>query len=110
VKLLFDSNLSYKLVRNLADLFPDSAHVSTLGISRSDDWTVWMSAGAQGFVLVTKDEDLPQLALVKGHPPKVIWIRLGNCSTGQIESLLRWRIDAIREFVADPELSVLTLT
>jgi predicted nuclease of predicted toxin-antitoxin system len=87
VKLLFDANLSHKLARNLADLFPDSVHVSDLGAS-----------------------DLPQLALVKGHPPKVIWIRLGNCTTGQIESLLRWRIDAIREFVADPDLAVLSLT
>ena len=110
MKLLFDANLSYKLARNLADLFPDSIHVSDLGASRRDDWDVWITAGAQGFVLVTKDEDLPQLALVKGHPPKVIWIRLGNCTTGQIESLLRWRIDAIREFVADPDLTVLSLT
>jgi predicted nuclease of predicted toxin-antitoxin system len=110
VKLLFDANLSYKLARNLHDLFPGSAHVRDLTLSQQDDWHVWITAGAQGFALVTKDDDLSQLALVKGHPPKVVWLRLGNCSTGQVESLIRWRVDAIRAFLNDPELSVLSLT
>jgi predicted nuclease of predicted toxin-antitoxin system len=110
VKLLFDENLSYKLARNLADLFPGSIHIRNLGIEERDDWQVWMTAGSQGFALVTKDEDLPQLGLVKGHPPKIIWIRLGNCSTGQIESLIRWRAEAILEFMADENLTVLSLT
>ena len=89
MKLLFDANLSYKLARNLSDLFPDSAHVNDLRLSDPSDWTLWTAARAGGFAIVTKDQDLSELAVVKGHPPKILWIRLGNCSTGQIESLLR---------------------
>lgn len=87
MRLLFDANLSYRLARNLADIFPNSEHVTNLRLSKPDDWELWITARAQGFAIVTKDDDLPQLAAVKGHPPKIIWIRLGNCSTGQIESL-----------------------
>jgi predicted nuclease of predicted toxin-antitoxin system len=41
MKLLFDENLSYKLVRLLAHLFPDSVHVRDVGLKAADDSEVW---------------------------------------------------------------------
>jgi len=84
VKLLFDQNLSHKLVARMADLFPDSAHVRDFHLEESEDEVVWDLAAAQGFVIVSKDDDFTRLSFLRGAPPKVIQIALGNCSTGQI--------------------------
>ena len=110
MKLLFDQNLSFKLVARLADLFPGSAHVRDFSMQTADDTAVWAFAMNNGFTIVSKDDDFHQRSFVYGAPPKVIGIGLGNCSTDQIESLLRWRIDRIRDFDADPQASFLLLT
>lgn len=41
MKLLFDQNLSPRLVANLADLFPSSAHVEVVGLGKEIDRLVW---------------------------------------------------------------------
>jgi predicted nuclease of predicted toxin-antitoxin system len=80
VKLLFDQNLSPKLVERLADLYPDSNHVYQLGIDLAPDKEMRDYAARDGFVIVTKDSDFSDLCILLGFPPKVIWIRRGNCS------------------------------
>jgi predicted nuclease of predicted toxin-antitoxin system len=89
MKLLLDHNLSYKLVGRLADLFPDSVHVRNLNLHEADDHTVWEYARANGCTIVSKDEDFHQLSFLYGAPPKVVWVRLGNCTTADIEQALR---------------------
>lgn len=81
MKLLFDQNLSPKLVARLADLFPDSVHVQSLGLDSADDNQIWEHARLNGFAIVSKDEDYNNLSVVRGSPPKVIWLQLGNCTT-----------------------------
>ncbi|WP_017303914.1 DUF5615 family PIN-like protein [Spirulina subsalsa] len=83
MKLLFDHNLSPRLVQRLADLFPESTHVY------SNDREVWDYAKHDEFIIVTKDSDYNELLTLRGFPPKVIWIRRGNCSTTDIETILR---------------------
>lgn len=109
MKLLFDQNLSFKLVKRLGDLFPGAAHVRDHNMQTADDETVWDFAKTNGFTIVSKDDDFHERSFVRGAPPKVIGIGLGNCSTDQIESLLRWRVDKIREFEADPQGAFLLL-
>ncbi len=65
--------------------------------------------GAEGFVLVTKDEDFHRLSVLLGPPPKVIWIRLGNCATADMARLLRFRIDQVRAFAEQAEAAFLAL-
>jgi predicted nuclease of predicted toxin-antitoxin system len=96
LRLLFDANISYKLVEVLADLFPDSSHVSLPGLGRTRDRGVWEHAIEHGFTIVSKDEDFHQMALLEGPPPKVIWVRPGNCSTADIERALRESADTSR--------------
>ena len=86
MKLLFDHNLSYKLVGHLADLFPASEHVRNVNLHEADDRMVWEYARANGFAIVSKDEDFHQLSFLYGAPPKVVWVRLGNCTTTDIAS------------------------
>jgi predicted nuclease of predicted toxin-antitoxin system len=109
VKLLFDQNLSPKLVGRLADIFPGSSHVFNLGLDRSDDLLIWEYARDQGFAIVTKDADFGDLGILRGHPPKILWLLIGNCTTAQVATLLRDRHDVIEEFEADPTRSTLCL-
>jgi predicted nuclease of predicted toxin-antitoxin system len=109
VKLLFDENLSPKLPRLLADLFPDSLHVRDVGMKATDDPVVWDYAKDNDFMIVSKDADMHDLSLVFGNPPKVIWLRLGNCSTRQVENLLRRDVDVIKLFYEDKSVSLLSL-
>ena len=70
---------------------------------------IWTYAAANGFLLVTKDEDFQRLSVLHGAPPKVVWIGLGNCSTADVERLLRSRRDEIRQFLEHAEATFLAL-
>lgn len=107
--LLFDQNLSPGLVRRLAEEFPNSIHVEQVGLSRALDTVVWEYARQHDCLLMTKDADFSDLGLLLGFPPKVIWIRRGNCSTRDIEQLLRENREAIASLGDDPDTGVLTL-
>ncbi len=109
MKLLFDENLSHRLVAKLADLFPDSTHVRNVGLKSMADPLVWDFAKLNGFMIVSKDVDMHDLSLFFGNPPKVIWLRLGNCTTWDVESLLRKDFDVIRIFHDDEYTSLLRL-
>lgn len=109
MKLLFDANLSPKLVARLAELFPDSMHVFDTGLARfTSDETIWEYARSQGFVIVTADSDFLQLAHARGAPPKVV--RLENCNyrTERVEQLLRRRAVLIAELEQSPR-TILTI-
>jgi predicted nuclease of predicted toxin-antitoxin system len=109
MKLLFDQNLAPRLVTRLADLFPDSDHVYPLGLDQALDIEVWNYARDNDFILVSKDADFGEMSLLHGHPPKLIWLRLGNCTTSQIERLLRLSYDAIEQMNQDPIIGILSL-
>lgn len=109
MKLLFDENLSHKLPRRLADIFPNSLHVREIGMKAADDPSVWDYAKVNGFIIVSKDADMHDLSLVLGDPPKVVWLRLGNCSTSDVENLLRRNFDVIKLFYEDEHVSLLAL-
>ena len=109
MKLLFDQNLSFRLVAQLAGEFPGSQHVRNVGMASAPDPQVWAYAAANALAVVSKDVDFQQRALLLGHPPKVIWIRLGNCSTARVAALLRSRHAVILAFDADAAASFLAL-
>jgi predicted nuclease of predicted toxin-antitoxin system len=110
VKLLFDENLSHKLAERLSNLFPDSTHVRNVGLKASDDPDVWKYAVDNGFAIISKDADMHDRSLLFGFPPKVIWIRLGNCSTEAVEDLIRRETDIIERFLNDDTASFLALS
>jgi predicted nuclease of predicted toxin-antitoxin system len=109
MKLLFDENLAPRLVADLSDLFPDSAHVYSLELDNVPDQDIYEAARTHGYVVVTRDSDFCDLCELRGFPPKVIWIRIGNCSTREIERLLREHHPIIVAFQGDLSLAVLGL-
>ncbi len=109
MKLLFDQNLSPKLVRSLSDLFPGSLHVQAVNLDRAKDNVLWKFAREKSFIIVSKDVDFSDLIVIAGYPPKVIWIRRGNCSTKQIEEILRAHFNDIKNLEESPDIGVLVL-
>ena len=109
MKLLFDHNLSPRLVASVADLYPDSIHMRDVNLSTADDATVWAYAARYGLTIVSKDADFHQLSFAVGTPPKVIWIQRGNCSTGHVETLLRAHHHDLTAFAQDQEATFLAL-
>ena len=107
--LLLDHNLSPRLIQRLADLYPASTHVYLLGLHTVNDRAVWDYAREHGYMVVTKDADYSELLLLYGYPPKIIWIRRGNCATQTIEKLLRENFEAIETLCDDPETGIITL-
>ncbi|MDE0529215.1 MAG: DUF5615 family PIN-like protein [Truepera sp.] len=110
MKLLFDENVSPRLVAGLSDVFPGSVHVRDVGLARATDAAIWSYARDQGLTIVSKDSDFHQVSFVRGPPPKVIWIRRSNCTTADIEALLRSNRTGILTFGADAEAAFLALS
>lgn len=110
MKLLFDENISPRLVAALSDVFPGSVHVRDVGLARATDAAIWAYARDRGLTILSKDSDFHQVSFLRGPPPKVIWIRRGNCSTVDIEALLRSHRNEILAFGVDEEAAFLALS
>lgn len=109
MRLLFDENLSPRLVRALALEFPKSCHVTDVGLASASDQAIWEYARTHDYAVISKDDDFRSLALVHGTPPKVICIRVGNSSTSDIEKYIRSALPLITTFELSPKESVLIL-
>ena len=110
MKLLLDENLSPGLTTILAGVYPDIFHVRDLGLMSAADPVVWAHAAEEGFTIVTKDADFHHRSFLYGQPPKVIWIRLGNCSTADIAVLLVKEREKITAFHLSVESAFLVLS
>jgi predicted nuclease of predicted toxin-antitoxin system len=110
VKLLFDENLSPKLAQSLGDKYPGSVHVRSVGLRGADDERIWNHARSHNFVIVSKDTDFREQSFLKGFPPKVIWLDVGNAGTVAITDLLRREYARVNTFETDSEASMLVLS
>lgn len=99
MKLLFDHHLSRKLVARLTDQFPGSSHVAFHGLDDEEDTVIWEFARDQGYTIVSKDSDFTDISTLRGTPPKLIWLRVGNCTTTTIELILRSQYVTIVSFI-----------
>jgi predicted nuclease of predicted toxin-antitoxin system len=79
-------------------------------LQKADDPVVWESAKQHGFMIVSKDSDFHQRSFVFGFPPKVIWVQLGNCTTTEVEQVIRKDFDEIKAFYEDTEAAFLVLS
>ena len=109
MKLLLDENLSPRLAETLSDLYPGSAHVHNLGLGAADDREIWDHASIHGFAIVSKDADFAERSVLESHPPKIIWLKIGNCSTDEVNQLLRTHSIVIHDFFEEDEETCLIL-
>ena len=109
MKLLFDQNLPPQLAQKLADIFPNSIHIRNLGMRDATDTEIWNYAKQNDYTIVSKDSDFQQRSLLYGHPPKFVWLRVGNCPVKTVEELLRKHSVSIHTFNLDETKSHLLL-
>jgi predicted nuclease of predicted toxin-antitoxin system len=103
MKLLFDQNISFRIVKLIDDVFPDSAQVRIVGLENKTDHDIWHFARNNNYCIVTFDSDFYDLSLVKGTPPKIVWLRTGNITTKGIEEVIRENQILIEEFINNPD-------
>lgn len=99
MKLLFDENISYKLCKRLADIFPDSKHIKDFHLEKQEDIEIWEFAKREGFIIVTQDSDFNDISILQEFPPHIIWLRTGNAKVVDIERTLRQNYQNIVEIV-----------
>jgi predicted nuclease of predicted toxin-antitoxin system len=109
VKLLFDQNISFRLVQRLRDVYPAATQVRDLGLEDSTDREIWEYSKEHQYTIVTFDSDFYDFSLIWGHPPKIVWIRTGNKTTREMESILRKYQRSIELFLTDDELACLEI-
>jgi len=110
LKLLLDENLSPRLTALRVDIYPGSRHVEDCGLLSALDEEVWRFAAKNDFAIVSKDSDFSELSVLHGSPPKVIWLRVGNCTTEHAGHALRDSFKSIQAFLETNEESCLVLT
>jgi len=108
-KLLFDNNISHRVIARISDIFPNANHVMLESLDESTDKEVWRFARANGYTIVSKDSDFNDLAIYHGSPPKIIWIKIGNCKVAQIEKILRDNSDVIQIFLNNSNSTILEI-
>jgi predicted nuclease of predicted toxin-antitoxin system len=108
MKLLFDQNISFRITKLVNDFFPGCKHVSHCGLMGCEDPEIWQYAKLNNYAIVTFDSDFFEISLIKGHPPKIIWVRTGNLTTNEIASLLKRKQNAINSFLTSKDFQNVT--
>ena len=109
MKLLFDQNISFRILKILNNHFPGSAPVRELKLDGSTDQEIWKFAKVNNYVIVSFDADFYDFSSLYGHPPKIIWLRTGNTKTFYIANLLIQKEGLIKSFLEDEEISCLEI-
>ncbi len=105
MKLLFDQNISFRIISKIKLNFPDAKQVRQLGIENYSDVEIWKFAKENEFTIVTFDADFYDLSNFKGFPPKIIWLRFGNTKTDFIANIINSRYSIIKDFISSTEYS-----
>jgi predicted nuclease of predicted toxin-antitoxin system len=108
-RLLLDENLSPRLAAALSETFPGSVHVRDLQLKGQSDEQIWAVAAERGYTIISKDDDFRGMSLLRGAPPKVIWLVVGNTSTAELLNILLTHTTAIETFITEPVTSLLTI-
>lgn len=101
MKLLFDQNISYRIVDKVDHLYDDCKQVSQVGLKNTNDLEIWQFARKENYTIVTFDSDFYDISLLKGYPPKIIWLRVGNATTQEIANILISSFTLIETFISD---------
>ena len=109
MKLLFDQNISFRILRLLPDTFAGCQHVKSVDLEDHDDWDIWQYAKLNDFTIVTFDADFFDITLLKGFPPKIVWLRTGNLTTQDIAERIILNHDNIVSMISNSNQSCIEL-
>jgi predicted nuclease of predicted toxin-antitoxin system len=111
MKLLLDANVSWRLGPILKEHFGECVHADNIPELDfpAKDTKIWQYAKDNGYTVITRDNDFNDLCTIRGFPPKIIWLRTGNCSRNFTADLLIRSKLAIEEFLKSEESGVLEI-
>jgi len=109
MKLLFDQNISFRLLKLVQDILPEAQQVRNLNLENASDRSIWEYAKIHGFTIVSFDRDFYDLSLLWGHHSKIIWLRTNIQTTKHLEGLLRTRLSDLEKFMQDEQLACLEI-
>ena len=110
MKLIFDNNISYRIIRKLDLPNVETIHVASTSLLKpAEDIDIWKFAKQNSFTIVTFDEDFEELSILQSFPPKVILLKLGNSSTQYIANYLKNNFSVIEQFITSESLGLLKL-
>jgi len=109
VKLLFDQNISFRLISKVTPFFPEAKQIKELRLTDNTDKEIWDFAKSNNYTIVTFDSDFFDLSTFYGFPPKVIWLRTGNMTTDYLSKLLLKKKKQIADFINNDDLVCLQL-
>lgn len=104
MRFLIDQQLPKRLAAVLRELGHDAMHVKDLGMTEASDIEISAKAIEFGATIVTKDDDFVKLARIG---PKVVWIRLGNCSNDVLYGRVRQSLDIVLEELETAQVAAL---
>jgi len=100
---------THRVLSRIADIFTNSTHVMLENLDEETDIKVWEFAKENNYTIVTKDSDFNDLVILKGIPPKVIWLKVGNCRVVEIEKILKENEKAIKLFLDSENSAILEI-
>lgn len=109
MKLLFDQNISFRVIKKINDVFPSAVQVRELGLENATDLNIWEFARTNNCCIVTFDGDFIDISALRGAPPKIIWLRAGNTCTDSIAEVIRKKSEDIKLFLEDTTVSFLEI-
>lgn len=103
MRILFDQNISFRLVRKTQHIFPGAKQVRELGLENSTDRDIWDYAKTNGYTIISFDADFLDMSVLYGHPPKIVWLRFGNSKTDFLAQRLEEKAIEILAFITNEE-------
>ena len=101
MKILFDQNISFRIIDKIKHLYPEAKQIRELGLENSSDMEIWIFANKNQYTIITFDSDFFDISNIKGHPPKVIWLKTGNCTTNNVKEILIDKFEIVKEFITN---------
>ena len=108
-KLIFDNNISHRIISRIKDIFPNSTHVMLKNLDESSDMEIWRYAYKNNYAIVTKDSDFNDIAIYQTNNVKIIWLKIGNCKINEIEQVLRDNEKIIKTFLIEKTSTILEI-
>lgn len=101
MKILFDQNISFRIISKIKHLYPEAKQIRELGLENLSDMEIWNFANKNQYTIITFDSDFFDISNIKGHPPKVIWLKTGNCTTNNVKEILIDKFEIVKEFITN---------
>lgn len=108
--MLFDANISFRILELIKSNIPNASHTSQHSLNSATDINIWNFAQKNHFCIVTKDSDFNDLAITRGAPPKIIWLKVGNLKTDLLAEFILSHAIKIDQFLNDDHSAVLILS